>query len=89
MPIKDAVWFYDEFDWLKSTVIREGGYYATTAARLRALDDSRSESDLLLQLVQANGHRHERYLWSFSMGQHRQAMPADHFRMSMLGEFLS
>lgn len=88
-----VVWFYDEFDWLKSTVIREGAYYATTAARLRLLGRDRPENDLLMRLVQAYGDRHERYLWSFDMSDcisaNRLSMSADCFRRSMLGEFLS
>lgn len=87
-----AVWFYDEFDWLKSTVIREGAYYATTAARLRVLGRDGPENDLLLQLIQANGQRHDRHLWPFDMSdcirESRQMMSTDCFRRSMLGEFL-
>ena len=88
-----AVWFYDEFDWLKSTVVREGAYYATTAASLRVLGRDRPENDLLMRLVQAYGDRHERCLWSFEVSDfvsaNRTSMSADCFRRSMLGEFLS
>lgn len=87
-----AIWFYDEFDWLKSTVVRPGGYYATTAARLRDLDNF-APDDVLMQLVKANGNRVERRLWRVEyrdfVSDHRATMEPDSFRMSMLGEFLS
>lgn len=88
-----ATWFYDEFDWLKSTVIREGGYYATTAKRLRFTGRDTPETDLLLALLKANGYRHDRHYWPFDMsGILREARachsPAE-FRLLYLGEFLS
>jgi hypothetical protein len=93
VSLTDAVWFYDEFDWLKTTVVREGAYYASTAARLRALDVDTPESDLLLRLIQTYGNRHERHLWPFdvadSVRQHRPTMSPACFRMSMLGEYLA
>ena len=64
----NAVWFYDEFDWLKSTVVRPGGYYATTAAHLRDLDAPKPE-DVLMELLKANGYRVERHLWPTSLKQ--------------------
>ncbi|MDP9525348.1 hypothetical protein [Pseudomonas protegens] len=87
---QQAVWFYDEFDWLKSTVIREGGYYATTAARLREAG-ALIQGDMLMDLLKANGMRHERhllhsYLWEF-VRDHRAIMSPEQFRLSMLGEF--
>lgn len=85
-----AVWFYDEFDWLKSTVIRAGGYYATTAARLRQAG-APIEGDILMGLLEANGERHERHLlpsyhWAH-IRNHREWMSPAAFRLSMLGEF--
>lgn len=86
-----AVWFYDEFDWLKSVVVREGGYYATTAARLRVAGELPAKDDVLMQLLKANGQQHVRhllppYLREF-IRDHRDYMSGDDFRMSMLGEF--
>ena len=87
-----AIWFYDEFDLLKSTVVRPGGYYATTAARLRELDAPKSD-DMLMKLLKANGYRVERHLWPFEYREfvhdHRACMSAKDFRLGMLGEFLS
>ncbi|CAI8979942.1 Zonular occludens toxin [Pseudomonas sp. IT-P100] len=87
-----AVWFYDEFDWLKSTVIREGGYYATTAARLREAG-SPIEGDILMGLLEANGQRHERHFMPAYQQEfvrdHRAMMSPRDFRLSMLGEFLA
>ncbi|CAH0322324.1 hypothetical protein SRABI130_05745 [Pseudomonas sp. Bi130] len=87
-----SIWFYDEFDWLKSTVVRPGGYYATSAARLRELDNYKPD-DVLMQLVKANGNRVERHLWQFEhrefVQDHRAFMSDEHFRLCMLGEFLS
>ncbi|CAI8755408.1 Zonular occludens toxin [Pseudomonas sp. IT-P44] len=89
---ESAIWVYDEFDWLKSTVVRSGGYYATTVARLRDLDNY-APDDVLMQLVEANGNRVERHLWQIDyrdfVSAHRATMAPDSFRMSMLGEFLS
>lgn len=89
---KEAIWFYDEFDWLKSTAVRPGGYYATTAARLRELGAPDSD-DVLMKLLKANGYRVERHLWPFEYREfvqdHRVCMSAKDFRLGMLGEFLS
>ena len=88
-----AVWFYDEFDFLKSTAIREGAYYATTAARLRVPGRDGPDNDMLMQLVKANGNHHERHLWALDMSdfisESRHLMTAECFRRSVLGEFLS
>lgn len=86
-----VVWFYDEFDWLKSVVVREGAYYATTAARLREAGKPPVEGDVLMQLLEANGQQHVRHFWPFDVtdcvNESRQGMSAECFRRSMLGEF--
>ena len=88
----NAIWMYDEFDWLKSTVVRQGGYYATTAAHLRDLEAPEPD-DMLMKLVKANGYRVEKHLWPFQyrefVREHRECMSEKAFRLSMLGEFLS
>lgn len=85
-----GVWFYDEFDWLKSTQVREGGYYATTARFVRKLGEADVENDVLLQLIQAAGGRFERFYWSFDMGESlveaRKLYTAEEFRHLYLGE---
>ena len=90
--LPDAVWFYDEFDYLTVVALREGAYYATTAARLRVLGDEQ-EDDILLQLLKANGNRHERYLWWFDAVDYvrlnREHMSAEQFSLGMRGEFLA
>lgn len=87
-----AVWFYDEFDFLTSTVVREGAYYSTTAARIRVLGRDGPDNDMLMRLVEANGNRHERHLWPLDMSEcireSRLMMTDDCFRRSMLGEYL-
>lgn len=92
IDVTNAVWFYDEFDWLASTIIRDGGYYATTAKKLRNAGTP-LYGDILMGLLKANGNRHERhympsFLWEF-VCDNRAVMPPETFRMSMLGEFLS
>lgn len=93
MDADRTTWFYDEFDRLKSVVFRPGGYYSTTAARLRTLGADLPENDILIRLIQAYGNRHERHLWAFDyrdfLDPHRQSLSPDDFRLSMLGEFLS
>lgn len=88
-----CTWFYDEFDRLKSVKFRPGGYYSTTAARLRVVGEDLPEKDFLMRLVRDYGNRHERHLWLFDyrefVGTHRQTMSEEAFRLSMLGEFLS
>lgn len=85
-----GVWFYDEFDWLKSTQVREGGYYATTARFVRKLGEAPIENDVLLQLIQAAGGRFERFYWPFDMGEGlaeaRKLHTAEEFRWLYLGE---
>ena len=89
-----AVWMYDEFDWLKSTKIRNGAYYATTAKRVRELGVDSPENDLLLELIEINGNRFERHFWFFGLRpdswltEARLAYSAEDFRAFMLGEFL-
>lgn len=88
----NATWIYDDFDWLKSTRIRDGGYYATTAARTRQAGVP-SPGDVLMGLIEANGNRHERHFLPSCFGgfirEHRATMSAEDFRLGMLGEFLS
>lgn len=91
----NSIWFYDEFDWLQSTVVRPGGYYATTAARLRDLCKHEPD-DVLTRLVQANGNHVERHLgplWPVDVldfvQSHRAMLSDTQFRLSVLGEFLS
>ncbi|MBA1229272.1 hypothetical protein G7013_06385 [Pseudomonas viridiflava] len=93
---ENAVWFYDDFDFLKSVVIRPGAYYATTARYLRVAGEPVAENDVLMQLLDANGYRHERYLmpsWLSNYGEHlrncRLELSPSQFRLSMLGEFLT
>jgi hypothetical protein len=87
-----AIWFYDEFDWLQSTKIRMGAYYATTPKRLRTAGVELPESDLLLALVKAAGYRHERNFLLFDMAENwkeaRQLYSESEFRRLFLGEFL-
>lgn len=87
------VWFYDEFDWLESTEVREGGYYATTPRFLRKLGEASTENDPLLQLIQAaNGH-FERFYWPFEMGEGLKEARLRHtpeeFSLLYLGECFS
>ncbi|NMZ50171.1 hypothetical protein [Pseudomonas poae] len=92
--LSDAVWIYDEFDWLKSTQIRDGAYYATTAKRVRELGVDSPENDLLLKLIELNGDRFERHFWFFGLSpdswftESRAAYTAEQFRAQILGEFL-
>lgn len=93
MHAERCTWFYDEFDQLKSVKFRPGGYYSTTAARLRVMGEDLPENDFLMRLVRDYGNRHERHLWLFDyrdfVSSHRKTMSEDAFRLSMLGEFLS
>lgn len=93
LQAENCLWFYDEFDLLKSVKFRRDGYYSTTAARFRVLGEDLPESDLLMRLVRAYGSRHERHLWWFDyrgfVSSNRQIMSDELFRLSMLGEFLS
>lgn len=85
------VWFYDEFDWLESTEVREGGYYATTPRYLRKFGEASPENDPLLQLIQAAAGHFERFYWPFDMGEGlkeaRRHHTPEEFRLLYLGEF--
>ncbi|MFU3873513.1 hypothetical protein ACM7HL_12705 [Pseudomonas aeruginosa] len=87
-----AVWFYDEFDWLKCTTVRMGGYYATTAKRLRDPRVDSPESDMLLALLKANGYSHERHFIPLAMretlAEMRLLYRPEEFRLFCLGEFM-
>ncbi|MNJ23378.1 hypothetical protein D3C77_177630 [compost metagenome] len=86
----NAVWFYDEFDWLKSTNIRQNGYYATTARFLRTLGEASTENDLLLRLIELNGRQFTRHFWPFEMDdivqEARLAHSEEEFRRLYLGD---
>lgn len=90
--INDGVWFYDEFDWLKSTKMRPGAYYATTPKFQRVLGVHTAENDLLLRLVQANEGHFRRYSWAIYMDdtikEARLQHTPEEFRHLYLGEFL-
>lgn len=87
-----GIWFYDEFDWLKSTKIRSGAYYATTPKFQRVLGVHTAENDLLLRLVQTNEGHFRRYSWAISMDdtvkEARLQHTPEQFRLLYLGEFL-
>ncbi|PKA72410.1 hypothetical protein ATI02_5464 [Pseudomonas baetica] len=87
----DAVWFYDEFDWLDSIEIRPGAYYATTPKRLREAGLP-VENDMLLRLIAAHGGHYRRYTWPFDMShilkEARSSYSREDFRLLYLGEFL-
>lgn len=87
----DAIWFYDEFDGLKSTVVRPGGYYATTAEFLRVLGEPIGDHDVLMHLIKANGNRHERHFHPVEFPEfvqdHRAGLSPEQFRRMILGEF--
>lgn len=90
----DTVWMYDEFDWLHSTEIRNGAYYATTAKYVRALGVDSPENDLLLELIELNGGRFDRHFWFFGLrpdswfSDARASYSSEQFRALILGEFL-
>ncbi|AGL83840.1 hypothetical protein [Pseudomonas protegens] len=89
-----AIWIYDEFDWLKSTKVRNGGYYATTASRIRDLRVDTPETDLLLQLIELNGGSYQRHLLIPGVideayyEEARAAYTDEQYRQLILGEFL-
>ena len=91
----NAVWFYDEFDWLKSTEIRAGAYYATTAKKVRQLGVDTPANDLLLRLIELNGLHFQRNFWFFGLcpdswfAEARANHTPEQFRALFLGEFLS
>jgi hypothetical protein len=85
-----STWFYDEFDWIKATRLREGAYYATTPRYARRLDEPPQPGDVLGSLLEANGDRFERHLVPFFMPEVLQAARAEltpqAFRLLHLGE---
>ncbi|MFJ3413734.1 hypothetical protein [Pseudomonas protegens] len=91
---EQAIWIYDEFDWLKSAKVRNGGYYATTASRVRDLRIDTPETDLLLQLIKLNGGSYQRHLltpWLIDEAYYEEARAiytAEQYRQMVLGEFL-
>ncbi|MFC9008339.1 hypothetical protein [Streptomyces microflavus] len=95
IDLSDAVWFYDEFDWLSSTKIRAGAYYATTAKKVRKLGVDTPENDLLLKLIELNGLHFEKHFWFFGLRpddwfeEGRAMHSPEQFRALFLGEFLS
>lgn len=95
IDLLNAVWFYDEFDWLKSTKIRAGAYYATTAKKVRQLGVDTPENDLLLRLIELNDLHFQRHFWFFGLKpdswltECRATYSPEEFRVFMLGEFLS
>lgn len=88
----DAVWFYDEFDWLDSTVIRSGAYYATTPKFIREAGLHTADTDLLLRLIEAHDGHYCRYTWPFNMTDTlikvRASYSPEDYRLLYLGEFL-
>ncbi|MEN5255234.1 hypothetical protein [Pseudomonas protegens] len=91
---EQAIWIYDEFDWLKSAKVRNGGYYATTASRVRDLRIDTPETDLLLQLIELNGGSYQRHLLTPGVideayyEEARAIYTAEQYRQMVLGEFL-
>ncbi|WMN19832.1 hypothetical protein QL104_10595 [Pseudomonas piscis] len=91
---EQAIWIYDEFDWLKSTKVRDGGYYATTASRVRDLRIDTPETDLLMQLIELNGGSYQRHLLTSGVideayyEEARAACTDEQYRQLILGEFL-
>lgn len=91
---EQAIWIYDEFDWLKSAKVRNGGYYATTASRVRDLRIDTPETDLLLQLIELNGGSYQRHLLTPGVideahyEEARAVYTDEQYRQLILGEFL-
>ncbi|TWC36688.1 hypothetical protein FBY02_103224 [Pseudomonas sp. SJZ078] len=89
---ENAIWFYDEFDWLNSTRIRADAFYATTPRFQRTVGVHTSENDLLLRLIEANNRYFCRYTWQIHMSDILEEARASHspeeFRLLYLGEFL-
>jgi hypothetical protein len=90
----DAIWFFDEFEWLKGVTLREGAHYATTPKRLRDLSRDTPDNDLLLALIDANGGGHVRHPFltgDRELGHNfRASFPDDDtFRREIYGEYLS
>ncbi|AZD84761.1 hypothetical protein C4K14_1927 [Pseudomonas chlororaphis subsp. aureofaciens] len=94
VELTDAIWIYDEFDWLTSTQLRDGAYYATTAKRVRRLGVDTPDNDLLMQLLEVNGLHFQRHFWFFGLqadnwfSQAREFYSPDDYRLLILGEFL-
>lgn len=94
IDLSEAVWFYDEFEWLKSTEIRAGAYYATTPKFVRELGVDTPDNDLLLRLIEVNGAQFQRHFWFFGLKPDswfthcRAIYTPEEFRLFMLGEFL-
>ncbi|ROL87996.1 hypothetical protein [Pseudomonas protegens] len=91
---EQAIWIYDEFDWLKSAKACNGGYYATTASRVRDLGIEPPETDLLLQLIELNGGSYQRHLLTPGVideayfNEARAIYNDEQYRQMVLGEFL-
>ncbi|MBB1614229.1 hypothetical protein A9978_17410 [Pseudomonas sp. UMC65] len=91
---EQAIWIYDEFDWLKSAKVRNSGYYATTASRVRDLGIDTPETDLLLQLIELNGGSYQRHLLTPGVideayfNEARAIYTDEQYRQMVLGEFL-
>lgn len=91
---EQAIWIYDEFDWLKSAKVRNDGYYATTASRVRDLGIDTPETDLLLQLIELNGGSYQHHLLTPGVidesyyEETRSAYTDEQYRQLILGEFL-
>ncbi|WP_053157270.1 hypothetical protein [Pseudomonas protegens] len=89
-----AVWIYDEFDWLTSTRVRNGAYYATTAKRTRELGVDTPANDLLMLLLHLNGRHLQRHFWPFVWSAEdwfkevRSCYSTEQYRAWFLGEFL-
>jgi len=86
-----GVWFYDEFESLKSAVLRPNAYYASSPRFMRMLGQPPGD-DMLLQLLEANGGCFERIYWAFDVTEYlrevRLAYTPEEFRRLYLGEFL-
>lgn len=94
IDLTDAVWIYDEFDWLASTELRDGAYYATTAQRVRRLGVDTPDNDLLMQLIEVNDLHFQRHFWFFGLqadnwfSGSREIYTPEQYRLMILGEFL-
>ena len=90
----NAVWLYDEFDWIEGVKVREGAYYATTARYLRSAEDLFEGDDILARLLRANGWRCEKHfmnappVYRYMAVDFRRATDPDAFRCLVLGEYL-
>lgn len=86
----DGVWFYDEFEWLKSAVLRSNAYYFSSPRFTRKLGSAPGD-DLLLQLLHASGGHFDRHYWGNDMAElldeARLSYSPEEFRRLYLGEF--